>query len=71
MSPSCVAGAEGTARGYGNVQGFSELAGGHLIFSFFGSSRWVWPPVGVSLNIMIKLAASGDMKGDLNSLPRN
>lgn len=22
----------------------------------------LWPPVGVSLNIMIKLAASGDMK---------
>ena len=54
----------------GEGQGFSELAGGHLIFTFFGSSRWVWPPVGVSLNIMIKLAASGDMKGDLNSLPR-
>ena len=46
----------------GEGQGFSELAGGHLIFTFFGSSRWVWPPVGVSLNIMIELVLSSNVK---------
>lgn len=51
----------------GKGQGFQISRASCL--PFFGSSRWVRPLVGVSLNIMIKLAASGDMKGDLNSCP--